>query len=385
MNELPTSSKTSSDTAASSVSASSAPETSPPNHRPTKESRLRPQAWAVGAIGLLALLLVGVWWNTQQELGGLRQDMAQRLKSGETTSAETKALVRSVQDMTKEMQARLGILENNQIEAQSQQVALEQLYQEMSRSRDEWALAEIEQVLSTASEQLQLAGNVQGALIALQNADSRLARLDKPQFLLIRRAIARDLDRLQALPAVDFLGIALRLDTVISQVGRMPLLADEKPAVPATPPKESRRAAPQSNKPNATSDEAAHSDWIVNLENTWNSWSSEFWSEVKQLIRVRNVETPAALMLSPNQAYFVRENLKLRLLSARLALMARNEVAFRGDLSAAQDAITQYFDTRARQTQTTLELLRQVQGSDLSIEMPSLAESLTAVRNYKAR
>ena len=90
-------------------------------------------------------------------------------------------------------------------------------------------------------------------------------------------------------------------------------------------------------------------------------------------------------MLSPTQAYYVRENLKLRLLNARLALLARNEAAFRSDLNAAQDAITRYFDTRARQTQTTQALLRQVQASNLSIEMPTLAESLNAVRNYKAK
>jgi uroporphyrin-3 C-methyltransferase len=53
------------------------------------------------------------------------------------------------------------------------------------------------------------------------------------------------------------------------------------------------------------------------LQNTWNGWSGEMWTDVRQLIRVRSVETPDALMLSPTQAYFLRENLKLRLLNAR--------------------------------------------------------------------
>jgi uroporphyrin-3 C-methyltransferase len=98
---------------------------------------------------------------------------------------------------------------------------------------------------------------------------------------------------------------------------------------------------------------------------------------------VRQVETPDALLLSPTQAYYARENLKLRLLNARLALLSRNESAFRSDLIAAQDTIAKYFDTRARQTQTAQALLKQVQGSDLSIEIPTLAESLNAVRQYK--
>ncbi len=80
-----------------------------------------------------------------------------------------------------------------------------------------------------------------------------------------------------------------------------------------------------------------------------------------------------------------RENLKLRLLNARLALLARNESVFRSDLVSAQDAISKYFDTRAKQTQNAQALLRQVQGSNLSIEMPNLSESLNAVRNYKVK
>jgi uroporphyrin-3 C-methyltransferase len=126
-------------------------------------------------------------------------------------------------------------------------------------------------------------------------------------------------------------------------------------------------------------------EWPEDLRNKWNSLSSEMWAEVSQLIRVRSVETSDALLLSPTQAYYARENLKLRLLNARLALLSRNEGAFRSDMIASQDAITKYFDTRARQTQIAQALLKQIQTSNLSIEMPTLSESLNAVRNYKAK
>lgn len=338
------------------------------------------------ALATLAALLLAQWWWSQREIGDLREEMAQRLRNSETFNAETKAIVKSVQDSTREMQAKLSILENKQIEAQGQQLALEQLYQELAKNRDDWALAEIEQVLSTASQQLQLAGNVQGAIIALQNADTRLSHSDKPQFIMIRRAIARDLDRLKALPSVDLTGIALRLDSVISQIDSMPLLSDEKPAQAATQPKPSRRMARVETpaKPHHARGNAG-SEWLADLEDKWNSWTNEMWTEIKQVIRVRNVESPDALLLSPTQAYYARENLKLRLLNARLALLTRNESAFRSDLNSAQDVIARYFDTRAKQTQTVQALLRQVQASNLSIEMPSLADSLNAVRNYKAK
>lgn len=356
--------------------------------RATAEPRTR-NALIYVALAALALLLLAQWWYSHREMSSLREEVAQRLKSDESTNTEMKVLVRSVQDNTKELQSKVSVLEGKQIEAQSQQLALEQLYQELSRNRDDWALAEIEQVLSTASQQLQLAGNVQGALIALQYAESRLSRSDKPQFIVIRRAVAKDMEKLKALPTVDLTGIALRLDSAISQIDNMPLLADEKPIEVVTPPKTSRRARKSAAaktpaaKENAVS--SAGSEWLATLENKWNSWSNEMWTELRQLIRVRNVDTPEALLLSPTQEYYVRENLKLRLLNARLALLSHNESAFRSDLIAAQDAIARYFDTRARQTQTTQALLRQVQGSNLSIEMPTLADSLNAVRNYKAK
>ncbi|MES2149980.1 MAG: uroporphyrinogen-III C-methyltransferase [Pseudomonadota bacterium] len=326
-------------------------------------------------VGVLALLLALEAWNTHSRLQSLRQDMARSLQKGEISNTETGVLARNVQEMTKELQAKVGVLENRQTEAQSQQLALEQLYQDLSKNRDEWALAEIEQVLSTASQQLQLSGNVQGALIALQNADRSLSRSDKPQFITIRRAIAKDTDKLKALPGIDLIGLALRLDNVIAQVDTLPMLADEKPAAPV---KALRAKAP--GKPGAPTETLA-----ARVADTWHSWSGEMWSDVRELIRVRSVDTPEALMLSPTQSFFLRENLKLRLLNARLALLSRNEAAFRSDLTAAQEALLKYFDTRARTTQTAQALLRQVQSNNLAIDMPTLADSLNAVRNYKAK
>ncbi|MES2039413.1 MAG: uroporphyrinogen-III C-methyltransferase [Pseudomonadota bacterium] len=339
--------------------------------------------------GVLAVLLAANWWSSQNQISGLREEVAKRLQTADTNSSETKVLARNVQANAKEIQSKVILLEGKQSEAQSQQLALEQLYQDLSKNRDDWALAEIEQVLATASQQLQLAGNVQGALIALQNADARLAKSDKPQFISIRRAIAKDIERLKSLPALDLPGVALRLDSVIAQIDHIPLWSDEKSVVSATPPKAPLRVLPKSSvtakTEKKTVDDVEEITWSMRLQDGWQSFSSEMWNEVKQLIRVRNVETPDVLLLTPSQSYFARENLKLRLLNARLALLSRNESIFRSDMIAAQDAIGKYFDTRAKQTQTVQALLRQVQGSNLSIEMPTLGESLNAVRNYKVK
>ncbi|MFZ6814554.1 uroporphyrinogen-III C-methyltransferase [Undibacterium sp. Rencai35W] len=354
----------------------------------TKALGLTQPAYIVA--GVLAVLLAASWWSSQNQISALREEVAKRLQTADSTSSETKVLAKTVQESSKEIQAKVTLLEGKQTEAQGQQLALEQLYQDLSKNRDEWALAEIEQVLATASQQLQLAGNVQGALIALQNADSRLAKSEKPQFITIRRAIAKDIEKLKSLPILDLTGIALRLDSVIAQVDHIPLWADEKSVVSATPPKAPLRVLPRSanvnkNGKKTAEEEIPENTWSMRAQDAWQSFSSEMWNEVKQLIRVRNVESPDALLLNPSQSYFARENLKLRLLNARLALLSRNESTFRSDMIAAQDAITKYFDTRAKQTQTVQALLRQVQGSNLSIEMPTLADSLNAVRNYKVK
>ncbi|MDY0961932.1 uroporphyrinogen-III C-methyltransferase [Massilia sp. CFBP9026] len=336
------------------------------------------------AVIALAVLLALQTYSSHNRINALRQDMARSLQKGNAVNAETAALARDVADQSKELQIKVGVLESRQSEAQSQQVALEQLYKDLSQNRDEWALSEIEQVLSTASQQLQLAGNVQGALIALQNADRAVSRSDTPQFLTIRRAIAGDIEKLKALPAVDLAGVAVRLDHVIGQVDSLPMLSNEKPLLPVAPVRTGRKGEAAAAAAPATGP-AQPLGVGQRMLDTWSLWSQEMWDDVRQLIRVRSVESPEALMLSPSESFFVRENLKLRLLNARLALLSRNEATFRDDLATAQAMLVKYFDTRARVTQSAQAALRQVQANNLTIEMPTLADSLNAVRNYKAK
>ena len=347
------------------------------------DTLMRPLPLAVIA---LAVLLAAQTWSSHSRINTLRKEMALSLQKGNEINAETASLARDVAEQSKALQLKVGVLESRQMESQSQQLALEQLYQDLSKSRDEWALSEVEQVLSTASQQLQLAGNVQGALIALQNADRSLSRSDKPQFITVRRAIASDMEKLKALPAVDLAGVAVRLDSVIAQVDTLPLVSDEKPLLPAAPVRETR-VQEKSAAASAPAGAAAPAPLGVGerMVQTWRNWTQEMWDDIRQLIRVRSVNTPDALMLSPDQRYFVRENLKLRLLNARMALLSRDEGTFGDDLTAARQTLDKYFDTRARTTQQAQAALRQVQANNLSIEMPTLADSLNAVRNYKTK
>ena len=330
------------------------------------------------ALGALAILLALQWWSARSDLSDLRREVAQRLQSGENLNSQTKLIADRVDDQLRVLQGKVSVLEARQADSQNQQAALEQLYRDLAKNRDDWALAEIEQVLSTASQQLQIAGNVRSALVALQNADARLSRVDRPQFIAIRRAIAQDIEKLKSLPSVDLTGVAVRLDSLIAQVDAMPLMSDEKPAIIAPTPK-TKLSSRQKTETNSAY------DWRVEMQERWTAWSSELWGDLKQLLRVRTVTAPEALLLTPEQAFFARENVKLRLLNARVALLSRNDAAFRADLAEADRALQRYFDLRDPHTKTGRELIRQIRESVLNIEMPTLAHSLAAVRQSRSR
>jgi uroporphyrin-3 C-methyltransferase len=333
----------------------------PVQEAPVKRSRLSlPTLVAVIlAAGLAALF----WLDARQRIGSTQEELARRLRDIEGDVREARSTARQSQELLREAQAKIGQLESRLAESQSQQLALEALYQELSRNRDEWQLAEIEQVLAIGSQQLQLAGNIRAALLALQLAESRLARADRPQFVPIRRALARDIERLKALPAVDISGMSARLNSLVAAVDSLPLAFDER---------SEREPAAKSAPADAE-------------RGFWSRLGSEIRSELRSLVVVRQVNTPEPPLLPPTQAYFARENLRLRLLDARLSLLMRDEAGYREDLRAAQAWVRRYFDTRSKQTADALAQLKALSSPSLSFEMPSISESLEAVRGFKSR
>ncbi len=312
-------------------------------------------------LSLIAIALVAVQWYTSRgSVEALRLDVAKKLADGDAIAKESRVLAEQAREGSAEAQVKLGVLESRVAESQSQQIALESLYQELSRNRDEWAFADIEQSLLIASQQLQLAGNVKAALIALQNADARLQRMERPQFTVLRKAINRDMERLKALPHVDTVGLSLRLDNVIGAVDTLPLAMEVRP--------------PDSSKAEASG--AAETS-------AWRRFVNEAWSELRQLVRIQHMDRPEIPLLAPTQAYFLRENLKLRLLGARLALLSRDQASYKADLKAAREWIIRFYDTREKSVGTALAALRNLHESDISIEMPDIASTLDALRNLR--
>ncbi len=337
--------------------------TSAPAHLPAAASErrggtFRRTPWAVAAIAALAL--AGWQWMENGALSDAQEQLARRLADSEGAG---KASLAQAGERLAALEAKVEEVN----ELRGQQATLEKLYQDIARNRDESAVAEIEQSIMLAAQQLQLVGNVPGAILALQAADARLAGGNRPQFIGLRRALVHDLDRLRALPQTDIAGISLRLEGVVAAVDTLPLLADARPKADGKP---AERGAPVA---------AAGKPFWQPAQRV----AGEFWDEIRSLVRVQRFDRDEAPLLAPGQAFFLRENLKLRLLNARLALLSRDPATFRGELKQAQAWLERYFDVRGAAAQNALGGLKQLAANEIGGEPPTLDESLAAVRGFK--
>jgi uroporphyrin-3 C-methyltransferase len=323
-------------------------------------SRATPAMPALWILVLLAIAAgVYAWYTQSRDTQALRGDIAQRLTAADAQVAQARARESDLANELRDAQAKLALLDARVAEFQSQQAALEALYRDLAPSRDELALSEVEQILVLASQQLSLGGTVQAALAGLQVADAKLARLDRPQLGPLRRALARDMDKLKAVPYVDVAGISIKLDQIIDNLDALPLAKDERVAAP-----------PESAEP---------AD-----ESPWQKFWHAAWNDLRSVIRIEVSDRPAAPLVTPEQSFFLRENLRLRLLSARLALLAHDERSFKADLAAARSWMTQYFDRRNGHVQSALATMSQLSSIAMPTEIPDLTASLDAVRALKA-
>ena len=327
---------------------------------PGREPAWRKAGPAVWIAAFAAALLAWQWYDTRGEINALRQELARKLAEADTQSKESRIVAEQGREAVADAQVKLGVLESRLAESQNQQIALEALYQELSRNRDEWAYAEVEQSLFIASQQLSLAGNVKGALIALQTADARLQRMNRPQLTVLRKAINRDIERLKAAPHVDTVAISARLDNLVAQVDKLPLAMEMRPqaAAPAAAPKADEGGA-------------------------WARFWRDAWAEFKQLVRVQQMDQPDVPLLAPQQAYFLRENLKLRLIGARLALLARDASSYKADLKAARDWLARYYDTRNNSVAYAVGMLRNLHDAEISVQTPDITATLEAMRSLR--
>jgi uroporphyrin-3 C-methyltransferase len=231
-------------------------------------------------------------------------------------------------------------------------------------------VAEVEQALATAAQHLQLAGNLQAALIALQGAENRLALHDRGQLAPLRRALAKDVEQLRLQPVIDVPGLGLRLERLLERTDALPLAFEGQ-----------LQARPAAQAP----DQVLATDLPGRALAIATGLARELWQEISSLVRIERLDQSEPVLLAPAQNTFLRENLKIRLLTARLALLARDGRTYAADLAQARIWIERFFDLRDEQVQMSLVELKALEGVALVSEVPTLTESFAALQRLQAR
>ena len=359
-------------------------------------------------VAVLALIMSGLLW---QKLSLTQQEMARRSQDSATQALEARTLAGQAEALSQELQARLTVAEVRLSEVSLQRSQLEELMLTLSRSRDDNLVEDLESALRLALQQAQLTGSAQPLVSALQAADQRIARAAQPRLNPVQRAIARDIDRIQAAALADIPALALRLDELARQVDDWPVLNAVGPAVgpvaavaspqavQAPPAEASAQTAVETvAAPLASSVPAGVTDAQVVTPASADSGLSQGWSRVaagwqgvwdriwadvtrsgRELVRVSRIDRPEAALLAPEQAFFLRENIKLKLLNARLGLLARHMVSSQADVTAVEQALGRYFDTTSPTVSSAQSVLAGLRKDLVDNNLPRPDETLAAL------
>ncbi|MEY4429957.1 MAG: hypothetical protein RLZZ182_2646 [Pseudomonadota bacterium] len=334
------------------------------------------QPWALAA--LTAVAAVGAWsgWSAQQRLGQLESELVRRQQDSQSQAQEARLLSRQAQEQAKEAAARAQLLDTRLTEVALQRSQVEDLVKSMSRSRDENLLVDIEAGLRVAIQQSVMTGSVEPVMAALQTADERLARAQQPRLEPVRRAVAKDIDRIKATRVADLPTLAIRLDEAIRLVDEVPLVSERT---------EHTGTAEQPASAAASGASAPPVGGTLGQVLQWGQQGLQVvWREARSLVRITRIDRPESMLVAPEQAFFLRENLKLRLLNARLALLSRQTPTAVSDLQLAQGTLSRYFDMNARKAQLVQGLMADVLMQANQTTTPRPDDTLAALTTLAA-
>ena len=366
---------------------------------------LLPSAVVLAALAAGALALA---YSTQQRIEQLEAGLSKRQQESAQAAHEARALARQAEGAAREAVAKMALLEARVAETAMQRSQFEDLLQSLARSRDENVLADVEAAVRVAQQQSAITGSAEPLILVLRQSEERLARYNQPRLERVRRAVAQDLERTRAAGVTDLPALTIRLDELVRQVDELPMLvtpaqrmparaaaAAPSPAPAAASPATAAAAAPPAAAGNAARPVSPATEapsraaagagagtgtgsWDT-LQQWWARLTAQVWGETRSLLRVTRIENPEAMLVAPEQAYFLRENLKLRLLNARLALLSRQFDIAQSDLRESLAALERHFDRSARRTVQMAEGLRQVVAQARIVTLPRPDATLAAI------
>ena len=322
---------------------------------PARQSQ--PMLW-LAVLVLLVLLGLSAWWSSQR-LYATQAEIAQRLQQAQTHAIEARTIASQNVQATRELAAKLAVLQAREQDLAAQREALQQLAQELAKSRDDAFLGQTEELIALAQQQAELTGTLQPLIGTLQASLQRLKHSTNPRAALVARAVEADLARLKSALVPDVPVAAQRLDQLAGMIDGLQVLGSAQPLQGASAPVASASAG-------------AAGGWRAWL----GRWGSAAWRQARQLVTVTRIDRPEALLESPSQHAFLRANLKLRVLNARLDLLSRNAVGFDADMQAVQRALRSQFNAQQPATQMALALARQVSQVNLTAQPAAELQSL---------
>ncbi len=236
---------------------------------------------------------------------------------------------------------------------------LDELRAELARfsatDRDSWLLAEAEYLLRLANQRLIMAGDTLSAKALLESADKILRQLDEPGLHDARSAMASDLAAVRAVPQVDVEGIYLRLAALIEQADKLVIFQ-----MPEAEPR---------------LDDAPAEDWQERLREGYES----ALTKLSDYVVIRRRDVPMQALMDPQWEGLVRQNLRMLLEQAQVALLSSNQVLYGESLSRANHWVAEFFESDAAAARAMAREIDQLADQQIEVDIPDLARSLEAL------
>ena len=322
---------------------------------------------------------------TWQSFSGLRAAVGQRMQSAEAEVAPLRELSSETAGRLNALQSRLSGAEQRISELNLQRTQLEELMLSVSRSRDETLVQDLGSALRFAVQQAQLMGNPQPLIAALQVGIERIEAAANPRLAGVRDAMKNDLDVMQTETNTDVSLVVRDLARLTRDVNKI-AMRDTAPPTDRTVTSDADTSAAPSPAIGLATDPASTTvapslldQAVTSVSTVWHSLSQAFVAQASQLVRVRAVAPTDELMLSPENAWVLRENLKLRLLSARLAVLSGQKQTALADISAVLQGIALYADPAAPSVVGLVGDLQQLQTTIAALHVPIPQSTLAAL------
>lgn len=311
-------------------------------------------------LALGALALAGWLW---QDMAQLQKQVARQVADIHLESRESATVARLANEQSKTAAAKTALLDVKMADLTAQRSQVDAVLQSLARAKDENLLVDVDATIQLGRQQAQLTGSIQPLLAALLSAEKRLASASQPQLLALHTAITQDIDQIKRASVSDVPALVGKMDAILRQIDTLPLLSDRAPPLATGVAAPAPQSASQSPVDQA--------------------WWQQLWSGLRDtslsLVRVREIEDRNAALLPPEKGYYLRQTIRLRLLNARMALLARQTEVTKTDLAEVKQLFGQYFDTTAPVVKTTLANLEDVQQNTHSAELPAIGATLNAL------